>query len=266
MKKIASFFFLILPSFIFGQIVHTDVDPDSLVSGVYELDVNNDEQPEFIIKAVNEGGINIVRAEGISVKDSLAGFYAGFPNVSGFPYALSSDEDISINRSWVDKGILGGDHSIIMEDAKWNTVQSRYLGLRFEIDSSVHYGWARLKMGTSYASFTVREYAYNATPMQPINSGVTAVEEHDNTVSEINMFPNPAGENISLSFSLMQASEIRLSIYDLNGKLISEESKGRRTKGNQLFRFDISDLKQGMYYCRIDTDTNSAMHKFIVVR
>lgn len=265
-KTILFTFALYCPSLLFGQIILTDINPDSLVASEYDLDLDNNGTPEFRIEAVVQGGINIVKALGISVNDSLAGSYAGYPNVVGYPNAMFSDLNIGDNNSWVDKGILGGDHSLIMEDAHWIVGPSRYLGLRFKIDSTIHYGWARLKMETSYVGFTVNDYAYNATPEEPIFSGATAVQEFNSSVSDINIFPNPCSDRTTISFSVQKETRLMLGIYNINGELIFSESEGRIMSGIHLVTLNSASWKEGIYFCRINTDDSFSTSKIIVAR
>jgi len=261
MKKI------LLPLFYFNtfiahsQVVWTDVNPDSLVTSQYELDLDNDNNPEFLIQKTTDGGINVVQASGISVNDSIVGFYQGFPAVTGYPSALSSNEIIDGTVEFVDEGIMGGDHEIIMEDADWPDGFNRYLGLKFSINGETHYGWAKIKISTDYAAFTISEYAYEATAGQAINSGVTSVEENYSSISEMNIFPNPANDITTFSFFLRDETMVNTDIYDLSGKLVFTESKKAEKPGKQAFQLNVSEWESGIYLCRI----NSSSFKISVV-
>lgn len=247
-----------------AQIVYTDVSPDSLVGSVYELDVNNDGTAEFRIMAVTEGGIAIVKAEGITPEDSLAGYYGGFPNVAGYPFALSSETSIGISNSWVDKGILGGNHPVIMEDAKWNAGQSRYLGLRFNIAGNVHYGWARLRVESGYTAFTVREYAYNSAAGEPILSGVVGVDEVGSVFSELSIFPNPCSEILTLNFYLVSPLSVEICASDIAGKIVFVDKNENAIPGKQFFQWNISEIQSGIYFLRISADEYSVVRKVAV--
>jgi hypothetical protein len=52
-------------------------------------------------------------------------------------------------------------------------VASGYLGLKFEIQRTIHYGWARLSVGPGNAVATLTGYAYETTPNIPIVAGQT---------------------------------------------------------------------------------------------
>ena len=253
-KNLLYIFFLFIAFNTKAQVVYTDVNPDSLVSSQYELDLNNDGTPEFMIEKTTDGGIDIVQATGLSNQDSLIGYYAGFPAITGYPSALSSNEVIDGASTYVDEGVMGGDHELIMEDADWPDGFNRYLGLKFNINGEVHYAWAKIKISTDYVAFTITEYAYNATAGAAINSGVVSVEENT-SVTEMTVFPNPVSENATLSFYVNDESEIDFSVYDLNGKLILAESRKIEKPGKQAFQLNVSQWNSGIYFCRVNSST-----------
>ena len=268
-RKIKALFFVftvLFPALVSGQIIFTDVNPDSLVSGQYALDLNNDGTPEFRIEHVLEGGIDIVQAAGISSQDSIDGFYAGFPQVVGYLHALSSDEIIGSTSNLIEEGVMGGDHALIMEDAEWPDAGSRYLGLKFNISGEAHYGWAKIKISTDYVGFTVMEYAYNATAGEPINSGIAAVHENASSIAELSVFPNPCTETATLRFSLRDETALAISIYDLSGKLVFAEAKGKTRPGTQVVQLNVTEWSEGIYFCRINSETNSTTYKLSVIR
>jgi hypothetical protein len=59
----------------------------------------------------------------------------------------------------------------------WVNVTNRYLGLRFQIQGHMHYGWARfsikIKRGSPGITATLTGYAYETIPNKPIIAGKT---------------------------------------------------------------------------------------------
>jgi hypothetical protein len=56
----------------------------------------------------------------------------------------------------------------------WYNVKNRYLGLKFVIKGKVHYGWARLSVGTKQHPYpTLTGYAYETIPNKAIITGKT---------------------------------------------------------------------------------------------
>lgn len=255
-KFILPAFFMFLASNTDAQVVYTDVNPDSLVSSQYELDLNNDGTPEFRIEKTTDGGIDIVQLTGLSNQDSIAGYYVGFPTELPYPHALSSSVIIGSQTNLVAGGVMGGNHPLIMEDAEWPELINRYLGLKFSINGEPHYGWAKIKISTDYVAFTISEYAYNATAGEEINSGVTSIEDPSTTLRmTLEAYPNPVSENATLSFYLNDESAIDLSVYDLSGKLILAESRKIEKPGKQAFQLNVSQWNSGIYFCRVNSST-----------
>ena len=60
------------------------------------------------------------------------------------------------------------------------------------------------------------------------------------------------------------SSEIQVFLYDFAGKQVSAQSYPRNQKGNSsLRRYDISNLKQGVYIFKIIVDKNQYIDKII---
>jgi hypothetical protein len=56
----------------------------------------------------------------------------------------------------------------------WYNVKNRYLGLKFVIKGRIHYGWARLNVGTKQHPYpTLTGYAYETIPNKAIITGKT---------------------------------------------------------------------------------------------
>lgn len=59
------------------------------------------------------------------------------------------------------------------EKGAWGNLQNRFLGVRFVIEGTIHYGWIRMTVGSSGRplSATITGYAYETAPDQPIKAG-----------------------------------------------------------------------------------------------
>jgi hypothetical protein len=64
------------------------------------------------------------------------------------------------------------------EKGAWGNLQNRFLGVRFVIDGTIHYGWIRMTVGSSTRplSATITGYAYETTPDQAIKAGQMSEE------------------------------------------------------------------------------------------
>jgi hypothetical protein len=67
-------------------------------------------------------------------------------------------------------------------------LKDRYLGLKFMISGTVHFGWARVTVTTSGKTFTttLTGYAYETIPNKPIIAGKTKGQGHiDNSTAQL---------------------------------------------------------------------------------
>jgi len=79
------------------------------------------------------------------------------------------------------------------------------------------------------------------------------------------LFPNPAKEEINIKFSLQNESAIKISIYDVSGKLVStNQSSSKFPKGEFIKTVDTRSLQQGMYMISIETSEYKETKKLII--
>jgi len=79
------------------------------------------------------------------------------------------------------------------------------------------------------------------------------------------LFPNPAKEEINIRFSLQNESAIKISIYDVSGKLVStNQSSSKFPKGEFIKTVDTRSLQQGMYMISIETSEYKETKKLII--
>jgi hypothetical protein len=75
---------------------------------------------------------------------------------------------------------------------RWNNVKNRYLGFKFSINGTTHFGWARLnvacitKYGNHQVSGLLTGYAYETVPNKPIITGKTEGPDDINIVGQSN--------------------------------------------------------------------------------
>ena len=78
--------------------------------------------------------------------------------------------------------------------------------------------------------------------------------------------PNPFNASTIIGFNLPQADEVTMKIFDVTGKLIYQ-TKAEFSKGYNTFNIDANALNlNGVLYYQIETDTDSATRKMIVIK
>jgi hypothetical protein len=76
------------------------------------------------------------------------------------------------------------------------------------------------------------------------------------------VFPNPASDNLNISFVTNEASSIDCKILDVTGKLLY--SKHMESDGGLVEEsVNVSEFATGIYFLRIETPKGTTIEKFV---
>ncbi|MEO6168177.1 MAG: T9SS type A sorting domain-containing protein, partial [Chitinophagales bacterium] len=92
------------------------------------------------------------------------------------------------------------------------------------------------------------------------------LNEQVNAPLEAGIFPNPASDNTTISFSLYDASPITIRLIDLNGKVIDEISNAMYPEGSHQVTFNSSDVPSGLYLLQLATNKEVVTSKLVIER
>ena len=82
--------------------------------------------------------------------------------------------------------------------------------------------------------------------------------------------PNPARDEVAFSFTLPVAGVVKLSLYDLSGRLARTLWSGRADAGVRRVRWDVRDdrgrrVRAGMYFAVLKTEAGHASRRVVVL-
>ncbi len=80
---------------------------------------------------------------------------------------------------------------------------------------------------------------------------------------KVSIFPNPFTNQINLQFRLKSPGKIKVSIYDITGKIISEPVNLMMEKGNQQLNIPTNQFPAGIYLLVIHTPEGRCVRKII---
>jgi hypothetical protein len=86
---------------------------------------------------------------------------------------------------------------------------------------------------------------------------IIGVDEMFNELSEIELFPNPASDFISVKIPSVQSEELELTLYNSLGKTVEVPIQNSRE-----MRIDVRALSNGIYFLRIQSGKSVAVEKF----
>ncbi len=79
-------------------------------------------------------------------------------------------------------------------------------------------------------------------------------------------FPNPFNPNTSITYQLMNKSDVSLKIYDLTGKEVMTLVNEKQNAGKYTVTFSGADLSSGLYIYRIKAGEFTIARKMILIR
>jgi len=246
-----------------SQVVYTDIKDTTLVNNgdFFDIDLNNDGIREGRIEFINYtstfySGIFSVGVTGaevdslVSASVNILNSTIGTTSSSSTYVAAALNLNTSINNnlnSWssgasttststyssVFNGVLVGGNVTINTPSSSSTISAgqfpgagdKFLGVKFTIGASTHYGWLRLDMSANSDSITIKDFAYESTANGAILAGDTGTTV-GLTKNELEEKLDYYASNGQIKINSELSSNSTLSIYDLSGKLLQSEVIG----------------------------------------
>lgn len=96
----------------------------------------------------------------------------------------------------------------------------------------------------------------------------TALEAPEIPVAEVlgQIYPNPFNPTATVPVQLQRDSQIRLSLYDLRGRLVRTVHEGQLTAGKHAFTLKADGLSSGAYVCRLQTADGHHTQQITIVK
>lgn len=169
---------------------------------------------------------------------------------------------ISVNNGpWQDVPGFGGPY-----DGNNNAWSQGYLPLATFIDSTIRIGFY---FTSNYDAYTVGngwyidDVRFDGMP-SAIELVLSQIPVEGNKLSP--NYPNPFNPTTILSFDLPKASNVKLSVFDLQGKIVEQLVEGWRQPGSYQLVWDAGDFPSGIYVARFETDDFMQSQKMILVK
>ncbi|HEX2982618.1 MAG TPA: T9SS type A sorting domain-containing protein, partial [Ignavibacteriales bacterium] len=79
-------------------------------------------------------------------------------------------------------------------------------------------------------------------------------------------YPNPFNPATTIKFSLPEAGNVKLSVYDITGRLIETLASGFYGAGNHTITFNANNISSGLYILRADLKAHVLTRKMILIK
>ena len=90
---------------------------------------------------------------------------------------------------------------------------------------------------------------------------------HDQQFEEMNLdasiYPNPFHDYLTLNYNTLESSQVRIELYDSQGRLIDLILDQYAEKGNYQLLWDGSNYQPGIYFCLIKMNSLVVSKKLV---
>jgi hypothetical protein len=95
---------------------------------------------------------------------------------------------------------------------------------------------------------------------------LTGINEIQNGVNSLNVYPNPAINFTQVSYSLTANDHVVLTLRSFTGQVLETLISEAQSRGTYSFDLNTGDLSNGMYFVQITTGGMNADKRFVVNR
>lgn len=79
-------------------------------------------------------------------------------------------------------------------------------------------------------------------------------------------YPNPFNPETNISFNIPASGLVKLSIFDINGKVVSVPHNGFLSGGSYSLKWSSAGIASGIYFYRLQTEKYSDTKKMVIVK
>lgn len=90
------------------------------------------------------------------------------------------------------------------------------------------------------------------------------IEQLENNLIDLNLYPNPAKENVTLTLSLKDNANIRVDLMNQLGQYVKTSYNGFQPQGNNQINLNVENIPSGIYFVNIYIDGVAVAKKLII--
>ncbi|WKL48888.1 DUF6055 domain-containing protein [Flavobacterium pectinovorum] len=123
---------------------------------------------------------------------------------------------------------------------------------------------SNVDINAAFTNFSAAQMAFSTTP----NCTVTTLSAKSTTLdsesdSDLSIYPNPAKENLNISFMQTEQEKVVILVFDMNGRKIDVITDKTYETGRINITYNCSRLIKGIYLLRIQTGNTIIEKSFI---
>lgn len=177
--------------------------------------------------------------------------------IKGYAFPFQNNTTCSYSQSWVTNNNLN-----FYAPMDSGATQVAYYG-GFGMPTVVLVGGADHRVLFSTLSFTSAD---TLTMHDSIVNllGPAAVQNMNPNISSVNLFPNPANQNLQIEMNIAHQSDIKIEVVNVLGETVREVYNASTAPGVLRKEVATGELSNGAYFIRVSSDYSVQNYKFSV--
>ena len=110
---------------------------------------------------------------------------------------------------------------------------------------------------------TVTDVSANGYTWDAANSTTSGSATGRESLADLRVFPNPAEDMVTVSFTLEQDEQVTLSVYSLTGQQFITQTKALGS-GAGYASLDVSALQPGIYLLKVQSESVQKVHELVI--
>lgn len=119
---------------------------------------------------------------------------------------------------------------------------------------------------SGYTSVPGMGYDYCTIKYSQSMTGITNYNESPNSFSLEQNFPNPFNPSTTIKYYIPENGNVKLSVYDINGREVTVLNDGFKQKGGYEISFNAANLSTGTYFYKLETANFTDVKKMILIK
>lgn len=141
-------------------------------------------------------------------------------------------------------------------DTITTTAQINFVNAFTQLGNTPDYRLAASSTASTGATFTSPAFVGGFTGISEVNSVVK---------NSFILYPNPASENTTIAFDIVENNKVSVFVYDVLGNLVSIVSQNNSfEKGNNTISLNTSNLSSGIYYISLEVNGAKETKKLVI--
>ncbi len=113
---------------------------------------------------------------------------------------------------------------------------------------------------------TYQNFSISVKNAKFIESGIGVNPIIDKEALTLDAYPNPFNNSTQINFQVPEEGKVSIKVYDLTGKELMTLSDSYLEEGDHTIMFTPQNLPKGVYFCKLQTESNSLTTKLILVK